>query len=64
MISYTISANGKIVKGSKVSLDIEPQASKELSIPVSGLKAKPGTEYFRKLRSNHYPTGTSYSRRA
>lgn len=46
MISYTISANGKIVKGSKVSLDIEPQASKELSIPVSGLKAKPGTEYF------------------
>lgn len=46
MISYSVMANGKVVKGGKVSLDIEPQASKEFTVPVSGLKAKTGTEYF------------------
>lgn len=46
LISYTVKANGKVVKGGKVSLDIEPQASKEFIVPVGGLKAKPGTEYF------------------
>lgn len=46
MISYTIKANDKAVKSGKVSLDIAPQGSKEFTVPVSGLKAKPGTEYF------------------
>lgn len=46
MISYTVKENDKTIKGGKVSLDIEPQASKEFTVPVSGLKAKPGTEYF------------------
>ena len=27
-------------------MDIEPQASKEFTVPVNGLKAQPGTEYF------------------
>lgn len=45
-ISYNIAANGKIVKSGKTSLDIEPQGSKEFTVPVNGLKAKPGTEYF------------------
>ena len=39
-------ANNKIIRGGKVSLDIEPQASKEFTVPVNGLKAQPGTEYF------------------
>ncbi|MCE8617764.1 DUF4981 domain-containing protein [Bacteroides fragilis] len=46
MISYTIKANGKTVKGGKMSVNVEPQGSKEITIPVSGLKSKPGTEYF------------------
>ena len=46
MISYTIKANGKTVKGGKMSVNVEPQGSKEITIPVRGLKSKPGTEYF------------------
>ena len=46
MISYTVKANGKTIKGGKVSLDIEPQGSKELNINLNGLKPKAGTEYF------------------
>ena len=46
MISYTVKANGKTIKGGKVSLDIEPQSSKELNINLNGLKPKAGTEYF------------------
>lgn len=46
MISYNVSANNKIVKSGKVSLDIEPQASKEFTVPVIGLTPKAGTEYF------------------
>ena len=37
MISYTVKANGKTIKGGKVSLDIEPQGSKELNINLNGL---------------------------
>lgn len=36
----------KTIKGGKVSLDIEPQSSKELDINLNGLKPKAGTEYF------------------
>ncbi len=46
MIHYAVKANGKTVKSGKVSLDIAPQASKELTIDLSGLKPKAGTEYF------------------
>ena len=45
-IHYNVVANNKIIRGGKVSLDIEPQASKEFTVPVNGLKAQPGTEYF------------------
>ncbi len=45
-ISYNIAANGKIIKSGKTSLDIDPQGSKEFTVPVNGLKAKPGIEYF------------------
>ena len=43
MISYTIKANGKTVKGGKMSVNVEPQGSKEITIATSGLKSKPGT---------------------
>ena len=56
MISYTVKANGKTIKGGKVSLDIEPQGSKELNINLNGLKPKAGTEYFR-FCSYHHRTG-------
>ena len=46
MISYTVKANGKTIKGGKVSLDIEPQSSKALDINLNRLKPKAGTEYF------------------
>lgn len=46
MIQYSVTANNKIVRSGKVSLDIEPQASKEFTVPVEGLKPQVGTEYF------------------
>lgn len=45
-ILYTILANGRSIKHGKVSLDIAPQASKEFTVSVNGLKAQPGVEYF------------------
>ena len=46
MIHYSVMANDKMVRSGKVSLDIEPQASKEFTVPVSSLKPQAGTEYF------------------
>lgn len=46
MIHYSVTANNKIVRSGKVSLDIEPQASKEFTVPVGNLKPQAGTEYF------------------
>lgn len=45
-IHYSVLANNKTVRSGKVSLDIAPQASKEFTVPVNGLKAQPGMEYF------------------
>lgn len=46
MIHYSVTANHKIVRSGKVSLDIEPQASKEFTVPIGNLKPQAGTEYF------------------
>ena len=46
MITYQVKENSKTIRSGKVSLDIAPQASKEFSVDVTGLKEKPGTEYF------------------
>ena len=43
---YSVTANNKVVRSGKVSLDIEPQASKEFTVPVGNLKPQAGTEYF------------------
>lgn len=46
MIHYQIKENAKVIRGGKVSLDIEPQGSKPFNVNVGGLKPKAGTEYF------------------
>lgn len=43
---YTILANGKPVKSGALTIDLAPQASEEVRIPLHGLKAQPRTEYF------------------
>lgn len=46
VISYTVTANSKVIKRGKMSLDVAPQETKEITIPFGKLTAKPGTEYF------------------
>ena len=46
MVHYSVTANNKVVRSGKASLDIEPQASKEFTVPVGNLKPQAGTEYF------------------
>lgn len=46
MITYQVKANDKVIRNGKVSLDIAPQASQELTVNVNGLEPKVGTEYF------------------
>ena len=45
--TYEITANGKVVKsGNLPVLDVAPEQSKQISINVGKLQAKPGVEYF------------------
>ena len=46
MITYQVKANDKVIRNGKVSLDIAPQGSQELTVNVNGLEPKVGTEYF------------------
>ncbi|MDM8309160.1 glycoside hydrolase family 2 TIM barrel-domain containing protein [Phocaeicola barnesiae] len=46
LITYQVKANDKVIRNGKVSLDIAPQASQELTVDVSGLEPKTSTEYF------------------
>ena len=47
MITYSVMANDKIISSQKLSLDLGPQESRELTIPaVATLQPKEGTEYF------------------
>ena len=46
LITYQVKANDKVVRNGKVSLDIAPQESQELTVNVNGLEPKVGTEYF------------------
>ncbi|WP_106829624.1 glycoside hydrolase family 2 TIM barrel-domain containing protein [Parabacteroides pacaensis] len=45
-IHYKILANAKVVKEGKLPLEVAPQASEVVTIPVSALKPQPGVEYF------------------
>lgn len=44
--NYNITENGKEIATGTLSISLEAQQSKEVSIPVSNLQAKPGVEYF------------------
>lgn len=45
-VRYSVTANERVVRNGKLSLNIEPQSSEEISISVANLKPKAGTEYF------------------
>lgn len=46
-ISYTLTENGKIIKSGKFYPEIfPPQTTRDYTVPVNGLKAQPGVEYF------------------
>lgn len=45
-VRWTIQANGKAVKSGKMVLNLQPQASQEVHIPVASLQKKQGVEYF------------------
>lgn len=45
-IKYSLVANGKVLRTAELPLDIEPQQSKTVTIPLKGVKAAPGIEYF------------------
>ena len=46
MISYTVKANNKLLKGNKMTLDLAPQTSKEITIPLGNLlKPQAGVDY-------------------
>ena len=44
-ITYTVKANNKVIKSDKVSLDLAPQASQKITVPVAGLKPQAGVDY-------------------
>lgn len=64
IISYTVTANAKNIKRGKMSLDIAPQQSKEVTISLGHLTAKPGTEYFVNFivttTENEFPIPSGY----
>ncbi len=43
---YNITENGKVISEGEISVSLLPQQWTDVSLPVSGLKAKPGVEYF------------------
>ena len=45
MITYTVKANNKVISSNKLSLDMAPQASQEITVPVAGLKPQAGVDY-------------------
>ena len=45
VLRYAIRANGKTLRDGRLTLDLAPQASQEISVPAAGLKPQPGTDY-------------------
>lgn len=44
-IAYTVMANNKVLRSNKMSLELAPQTSEEISVPVEGLKPQAGVDY-------------------
>ena len=49
-LEYTVTANSKVVRRGKMTLDVAPQQSADITIPVDGLKPRAGVEYFVNFR--------------
>lgn len=49
-VLYVVKANDKVLRSGKLSLNIAPQQTQEIQVPVDGLKAKAATEYFVNFR--------------
>lgn len=45
-LRYTVSANGKALQSKVIGLDIDPQTSSDIIVPVDGLRPTAGMEYF------------------
>ncbi len=45
-ILYKIMENGNILQKGVLAIDLEPQLSRVVTVPVSKIKVKPGSEYF------------------
>lgn len=45
-LRYTVSANGKAVQSKVIGLDLDPQTSSDIIVPVAKLKPMSGVEYF------------------
>lgn len=45
-LRYTVSANGKAVQSKVIGLDLDPQTSSDIIVPVAKLKPMAGVEYF------------------
>lgn len=64
-ITCTVKENGKVISTRKLNLDVEPQASKDITIDVKNLKAKKNVEYFvnfavtNKVAAPLIPAGTN-----
>ncbi|KAA6342706.1 Beta-galactosidase [termite gut metagenome] len=48
-VSYQVKANDKVVNKGNITLNIAPQSSQEVTIPVQNLKPQAGVEYFVKF---------------
>lgn len=49
-IEYTVTANAKVLHRGKWNLDVDPQQTVEVSVPVDDLKPRAGVEYFVNFR--------------
>lgn len=45
-LRYTVSANGKALQSKVIGLDLDPQTSSDIIVPVDGLRPTAGMEYF------------------
>ncbi|MCD8310809.1 MAG: DUF4981 domain-containing protein [Prevotellaceae bacterium] len=45
-LQYSVTAGDKVVRSGMATLDIAPQQTGTFTVPVYGLKARPGVEYF------------------
>lgn len=50
-IHYDLCANGRVVRSGKMKLDIEPQGSREVTLPLGKFTPRQGEEYYINMRA-------------